>query len=57
MAGERELLPLIKPLLCADGSLRLNFRRVPMGRGFSLERYALGVYNEICQALRDSVEE
>ena len=43
--------------LCADGSLRLNFRRVPMGRGFRVERYALGVYNEICQALCGLVEE
>ena len=43
--------------LCADGSLRLNFRRVPTGRGFSLECYAIGVYNEIRQALSGLVEE
>lgn len=34
-----------------DGSLRLNFRPVAMGSGFSVERYAFGVYREIRQAL------
>ena len=34
-----------------DGSLRLNFRPVSMGSGFSVERYAFGVYREIHQAL------
>ena len=39
-----------------DGSLRLNFKKLKMGEGFSLERYALGVYNEICMALGGMVE-
>ena len=34
-----------------DGSLRLNFRPVAMDGGFSVERYAFGVYREIGQAL------
>ena len=40
-----------------DGTLRLNFRPLKTGTGFSLERYALGVYNEICMALEGLVEE
>ena len=28
-----------------------------MGEGFNLERYALGVYNEICMALGGLIEE
>ena len=40
-----------------DGSLRLNFRPLTARRGFRLERYALGVYNEICMALYGLVEE
>jgi hypothetical protein len=40
----------------SDGSLRLNFRPLPDERGFNLERYALGVYNEICMALGGLVE-
>ena len=40
-----------------DGSYRPNFRPIPKGEGFSLERYALGVYNEICMALGGLVEE
>jgi len=39
-----------------DGSPRLNFKKLKMGEGFSLERYALGVYNEICMALGGMVE-
>jgi hypothetical protein len=35
----------------SDGSLRLNFRPVAMGSGFSVERYAFGVYRELHQAL------
>ena len=35
----------------ADGTLRPNFRPMHTGRGFRLERYALGVYNELCMAL------
>ena len=41
----------------SDGSLRLNFRPVKMDEGFRVERYALGVYNEICMALEGLVEE
>ena len=40
-----------------DGTLRLNFRPLKTGTGFCLERYALGVYNEICMALEGLVEE
>ena len=40
-----------------DGSLRLNFKELKTGEGFSLERYALGVYNEICLALAGLIEE
>ena len=40
-----------------DGTLRLNFRPLKTGSGFSVERYALGVYNEICMALEGLVEE
>ena len=30
---------------------------MPAGDGFSVERYALGVYNELCMALTGLVEE
>jgi hypothetical protein len=39
-----------------DGSPRLNFKKLKMGGDFNLERYALGVYNEICMALGGMVE-
>lgn len=39
-----------------DGSLRLNFKNLETGAGFKVERYALGVYNEICMALEGLVE-
>ena len=39
-----------------DGTLRLNFKPLKMGDDFSLERYALGVYNELCIALGGLVE-
>ena len=39
-----------------DGSLRLNFKELPKGANFNLERFALGVYNELCQALGGLVE-
>ena len=39
-----------------DGSLRLNFKELKMGAGFKVERYALGVYNEICIALGGLIE-
>ena len=40
-----------------DGALRLNFKPMKNDENFSLERYALGVYNEICMALGGLVEE
>lgn len=40
-----------------DGSLRPNFKPLKMGDDFSLERYALGVYNELSTALGGLVEE
>ena len=40
-----------------DGSLRLNFKELKVGADFSLDRYALGVYNELCLALGGLVEE
>ena len=40
-----------------DGMLRPNFKPMKMGDDFSLERYALGVYNELCIALGGLVEE
>ena len=40
-----------------DGSLRLNFRPLPTGEGFNLERYAIGVFNELLWALEGRVEE
>jgi len=40
-----------------DGSLRLNFRPLKMDGHFSVERFALGVYNELCMALGGLVEE
>ena len=40
-----------------DGSLRLNFKELKMGAGFKVERYALGVYNELCIALEGLIEE
>ena len=40
-----------------NGNLRPNFKPMKMGDDFSLERYALGVYNELCIALGGLVEE
>ena len=40
-----------------DGSLRLNFKELPKGANFNLERFALGVYNELCLALGGLIEE
>ena len=40
-----------------DGSLRLNFRPLKTDGHFSVERYALDVYNEICMALSGLVED
>ena len=39
------------------GTLRLNFRPLKTDGHFSVERYALAVYNEICMALYGLVEE
>ena len=41
----------------ADGTLRPYFRPMKVDGNFSLERYALGVYNELCVALGGLVEE
>ncbi len=38
-----------------DGTYRLNFKELPAD--MKVERYALGVYNEICMALGGLVEE
>ena len=40
-----------------DGTYHPNFRPVRMTEGFNLERYAQGVYNELCIALGGLVEE
>lgn len=40
-----------------DGSLRLNFKELKTCEDFNLERYALGVYNEICLALAGLIKE
>ena len=38
-------------------TVRRNFRPMPMREDLTLERYALGVYNELCMALGGLVEE
>ena len=40
-----------------DGTLRPNFKPMRVGKDFSLKRFALGVYNELCMALYGLVEE
>ena len=40
-----------------NGSLRLNFKELKTGADFKIERFALGVYNEICVALDGLIEE
>ena len=40
-----------------DGSLRLNFKELKTGADFKVERFALGVYNELCMALEGLIEE
>jgi hypothetical protein len=40
-----------------DGSLRANFRPLKTDKDFSVERFALAVYNELCMALGGLVEE
>lgn len=39
-----------------DGTPRLNFKKLEMGAVFSIERYALEVYNEICLSLGGLIE-
>ena len=39
-----------------DGSLRLNFKPIKIGDDFSLDCFALGVYNELYFALCGLVE-
>ena len=40
----------------SDGTLRMNFRPVKMGHDFSIDGYAIGVCNELRQALEGLVE-
>ncbi|MCR5039821.1 MAG: hypothetical protein K6A94_10865 [Bacteroidales bacterium] len=40
-----------------DGSLRPNFRPMPMGKNFNVDNYAIGVCNELRQALKGLGEE
>ena len=40
-----------------DGSLRPNFKPMKMGAGFSIDSYAIGVCDELRQALTGLVEE
>ena len=40
-----------------DGSLRLNFKELKMGAGFTVDGYAIGLYVELRQALKGLVEE
>ena len=39
-----------------DGSLRPNFKPMKQGAGFSIERYAFGVYRELFMALKGLIE-
>ena len=39
-----------------NGTPRLNFKKLEMGAVFSIERYALEVYNEICLSLGGLIE-
>ena len=40
-----------------DGSLHPNFRPMPMGKNFNVDNYAIGVCNELRQALKGLGEE
>ena len=40
-----------------DGTLRPNFKPMKVGADFNLERFALGVYNELCLAIGGLIEE
>ncbi len=39
-----------------DGSLKPNFKPMPTGRQFSIDSYAIGVCNELRQALEGLIE-
>ena len=39
-----------------DGTYHPNFRPMRINEGFNVERYALGVYNELCIALGGLLE-
>ena len=41
---------------CQDGSLKPNFKPMPTGRQFSIDSYAIGVCNELREALEGLVE-
>ena len=40
----------------SDGSLWPNFKPMKTGKGFSIERYAFGVYRELLMALKGLIE-
>ena len=40
-----------------DGSLRANFKELPMGADFNIYRYATGVFSELIRALRGLIGE
>ena len=43
--------------ICPDGTYRPNFRPMPIGKDFNVERYAAGVANELLWALEGLVGE
>lgn len=42
---------------CNDGTLRPNFKPMHVDDGFTVERFALGVYNELCMGLGGLIDE
>lgn len=40
-----------------DETLRLNFKKLKLDTGFSIGSYAIGVYNEVREALEDLTKE
>lgn len=42
---------------CNDGTLRPNFKPMHVDDGFTVERYALDVYNELCMGLAGLIDE
>lgn len=44
-------------VITLNGTYRPNFKPLKVGADFRLERYALGVYNELLWALEGLVEE